>query len=467
MAEIAATLVALAIPWIAGGAIVLALVGTNGARDLPLAIGYGGWIGAFVATLALRATSVAGIPWNVVGLDGALVLVAAIAGYRVWRIRTAEPSPPRRPAGSLADESGPMRWLFVAALTLVVVRIAGLALEVAVSPLRAYDGWAHWSTKARVWLETGRIVPFVTQDAWLASGDPGVYTDANPGHPGTVGLLQVWVARHVGGWNEPAVNSPWIAISVALALAVYSQARAAGARAAFAMVVVWLVVSLPLLGQHVAQAGAADLYMAAAYAMAAMAVWRWSVSRERGIAVLGALAALAGVWVKVEGALWMATLVPAVVVALNRRAGLALAAAAVAAFGAFVLFGPQRVPMLGYVLLSKPVNVLPTVLLQTLVLDTWHLAAYAAVAVALCRWRTLLSPRLAPATLTVAAAIGLVVVVFFFSSAAWGVADETLGNRFLLHLMPALVFYTLLVLLEPGAPAGDQPSEQATKAADA
>jgi hypothetical protein len=271
----------------------------------------------------------------------------------------------------------------------------------------------------------------------------------------------------LGGWNEPAVNSPWIAITVALALAVYAQARAAGARAAIAMVVVWLVVSLPLLGQHVAQAGAADLYMAAAYAMAAMAVWRWSVTRERGVAVLGALAALAGVWVKVEGVLWMATLVPAVVVALHRRAGFALVAVAVAAFGALVLFGPQRLPMLGYVLLSRPVNVLPTVLLQTFVLDTWHLAAYAAVAVALCRWRTLLSPRLAPATLTVAAAIGLVVVVFFFSSAAWGVADETLGNRFLLHLMPTLVFYTLLVLLEPGALAGDQPSAQATKVADA
>jgi hypothetical protein len=34
-----------------------------------------------------------------------------------------------------------------------------------------------------------------------------------------------------------------------------------------------------------------------------------------------------------------------------------------------------------------------------------------------------------------------VFVVFFYSSAAFGVADETLVNRLPLHMVPALAFY--------------------------
>jgi hypothetical protein len=46
------------------------------------------------------------------------------------------------------------------------------------------------------------------------------------------------------------------------------------------------------------------------------------------------------------------------------------------------------------------------------------------------------------------AATGFVVVVFFFSTAAVGVDEETLLNRFLLHAVPALLFYLALILRE-------------------
>ena len=466
MSAWAGLLASIALPWIAGAATVVALRGAAGRHELPLAAGYGFLIGVLAATLVLRAASFAGSPWHPMLLDAAMVAIATIAGTVAFRARASAPAGDPV-AGSLAGETAPYRWLFAAALALLAVRILGLAIEVAVSPLRAYDAWGHWSTKARVWLEAGRLVPFVSGGTWLAQGDPGLYTDSNPSHPGTLPLLQVWVARHTGGWNEPMVNAPWLAMVVAFALAFYAQARAAGARASLAMVATWLVVSMPVLGQHVAQSGAADLFMGAAYAMAAMAVWRWSVTREPGMALVAALSVAAGAWIKIEGRLWMATLAPPVRVALHRRAGLILVGAAVAAFAAYLALGPERLPMLGYVLRNRPVNVLPTLILQVYTLDHWHLAAYAFVAVAAWRWRVLLAPRHAPATLTVFCALGLVVVVFFFSSAAFGVADETLGNRFILHLMPTLVFYTLVLLLDPGAPAGDQPSAQATKAADA
>jgi hypothetical protein len=47
-----------------------------------------------------------------------------------------------------------------------------------------------------------------------------------------------------------------------------------------------------------------------------------------------------------------------------------------------------------------------------------------------------------------AAAGGFVVMVYFFSGAAAGVATENLVNRFLLQTVPALAFYLVAILRE-------------------
>ncbi|MBK6805592.1 MAG: hypothetical protein IPG84_12355 [Betaproteobacteria bacterium] len=454
------------LPWVAGTYAVRALWRREPAVPGLVAIGYGYFVGALGATWLMRALSLAGIRWSLPTLAAAMLALGAIAWWLARR-----PAPPERAqAGlrqALAAEPPLLRWLFWLALSLIAIRLAGLAVDVVVAPLRGYDQWAHWATKARVWFEHGRMVPFVSPDTWLARGDPSLFIDASPGHPGTTPLLQAWTANFLAAWNESLINLPWIALSVALPAAFFAQARLAGAGVALAMVAAWLLMTLPILDAHIASAGAADVFMAATYGLAAMAAWRWSVTREAPMAWLALVMAVAGVLVKVEGVLWMSTLVPGVVVALSRRAGFALAGAAAVAFAGYLAFGPARLPLMGYVLLSRPVNVLPAVIDHVFVFDNWHLAAYALVALVAWRWRRLLSPRLAPMTMTMAAAVGLVVVVYFFTSAAGGVADETLVNRFLLHLAPALAFYALLLYVGGGERRGDQPSLNATNAADA
>jgi hypothetical protein len=336
-----------------------------------------------------------------------------------------------------------------------------------VSPLRSYDAWAHWGTKAIVWHDQGRMVPFVGAEAWLSEGEGTRYADAHPGHPSAVPLLQAWTATFLTAWSESLINAPWIAIAIALALAFYAQARGVGADAPLAMLATWMVMSLPILDIHVDIAGCADLVMGATYGMAAMATWRWSLTREPPMAWLALIATAACLPVKVEGVLWMATLVPGVVFAVNRRAGFALVGVAAAASVAYLALGPDSLVIMGYALRTRPVNVLGTLREHLFVLDNWHLAGYAFLAIVAWRWRVLLSLRVAPMTATMAAALGLVVVVYFFTSAALGVANETLVNRFLLHLAPALAFYTLVVFVEGRARPGAQPSLQATNAAEA
>lgn len=454
------------LPWVAGTLLVRALWrGAPGGPGL-LAIGYGYLVGTFAVTLVMRALSYAGIPWSLPVLAGSLVVLGAVAW---WPARHARAAWPRATTlrDTLAAEAPAMRWLFAIALALIVVRLAGLGVEIAASPLRAYDAWAHWATKARVWFDQGRIMAFVPPDVWLARGDPALYTDTNPGHPGTIPLLQAWTATFLTGWNESLINAPWLAIAAALGVAFYAQLRHAGASAPMAMVGTWLLMSLPILDIHVRLAGAADIFMGAAYGMAAMATWRWSQTREAPMAWLALIAAVAGLQVKVEGMLWMATLVPGVVTALHRRAGVALAGAAALAFLAYLAFGPERTMVLGYMLLTRPINVLDTVLEHVLAFDNWHLMGYGVIGVLAWRRRFLFEPCIAPMTMTMLAAAGLVVVVYFFTAAAIGVANETLVNRFLLHLAPPLAFYTLFVYFEGRGRSGDQPSLQATKAADA
>lgn len=468
MIDAIGALASVLLPWAVGTFAVRALWHRpgRGAPGLPLVLGYGYLVGLVVATVTMRLYSLAGIRWSLPLLAGTIALAGVVAA---WLARRAGPpafaSEP--PDGELAAAPRALRALFWVAFALVAVRLAGLAVEVAVSPFRAYDAWAQWGTKAIVWHDQGRMVPFVPPAAWLASGDATTFTDGNPGHPANVPLMLAWSAAFLVQWTESLVNVGWIALAIALALAFYAQARQAGAGAPLAMTGTWLVMSLPTLDLHAMLAGAADFVLGAAYGMAAMATWRWSVTRDRAMAALAILCAAFAVGVKVEGALWVATLVPGVVVALHRRAGYALVAAVAVAAASYLTLGPESLPVLGYVLKSKPYNVLPTLLDHLFVLDNWHLGAYAVAAIVAWRWRILLAPRIAPMTVTVLAGVALIVVVYFFTTAAWGVLNETLVNRMPLHLAPALAFYALVLVVEGRDRPGVQPSLQATNAADA
>ena len=470
MRDLAAVAFSLALPWLAGALAVLALQRRADDPKWLLSAGYGYLLGAFTATLILRAFSAAGLHWALPAI--AATMLALIIGLG-WPTRTLlAPSSLRRSLALAARRFAAVpasgRALFWGCLALVAIRVASLALEVAWRPLLPWDAWSQWGTKARVWTEFGWIVPFVSQQEWLTPGDPMRFVDMHPGYPATVPLLQVWTNLWLGRWDESLMNAPWIALLVSLALAFHAQLRRAGASTPRAMVFTYLLVSLPFLDIHVALAGIADIFIGASYGMAAIALWQWARMRERSDLVLAVSMAIVCASIKVEGMLWALTLLPGALVTLHRRSGLALVAALAMASLAYLAFGPAELKLFGYVLRTSLTNVTLPLAQHLFVMDNWHLLWYATLAIVALRHRQLLRPALAPMTTTMLGAFGLVFVVYFMSTGAGGVDDESLVNRMPLHLTPALVFYLALLLQEaPPARTTRSASQLQANATDA
>jgi hypothetical protein len=370
-----------------------------------------------------------------------------------------------RSAATLANLPPATRTIFVLLIVLIGIEVIALASCVAWGLLEPYDALAQWGDKAKVWYEYGRIAPFVESTIWRRIADPTYFWDPNPYYPATAPLLEVWTTLAAGRWDESLMNMPWVAAFAALAFAFYGQVRRLGFGPAKTLVATYALLSIPILQINVAVSGMADLFVSLGYGLAAIGTWQWARTRDWRDATLALVLAIFCATVKNEGVIWALTLVPALAVALHRRIGLALCIAAAAAVVLFLAVGPDEIRIFGYPMRMQFAAVGWTIVEHMLLMDNWHLFWYGAIAIVVWNARWLLGDRLAPMTATVAAGAGFVVLVYFFSGAAFGVASENLVNRFLLQMVPALAFYLLAVVREgeerSAAPAPSGPAAAA------
>jgi hypothetical protein len=466
----------LILPWVLGVSLLLAVgwprasadVGEAGANGsaVALRLGYGYFAGAILLTLWMRALSVVGVPFGraSIGVPLLIAVVALLAWARrrhrvsLTALRAALASLVRPPPARW------QRWVWIALAAWLALRFASLAMEVAWRPLYPWDAWLQWATKARVWYELGRIVPFERGYEWLASGN-GAYFDAAPNYPATIPLLQVWSCIALGRWDDSAMNWPWLLMLVALTLAVFGALRDAGVPALGALVGAYLVASLPLLDAHVALAGYADLMMGAVYTLATLAFYRWTLRRDPRDAALALLFALACPLIKIPGFVWALTLVPGVIVALLPRHGLRLAGIALGCATLILLALAQFEPtILGYRLHLDYRPPWQSLGEAYFLFDNWHLLAYAVVALALVGARRLVAPPLAPLAVVVACALAFLFVVFAFTNAAAWMADYTTVNRATLHVAPLLACLCVLLWRELTTVAVSPPAAVAPSA---
>jgi hypothetical protein len=377
-------------------------------------------------------------------------LIVLLASARRWCIARG-PDQPLAPAANLRL-SAQQQVLLVLLVLLIVLRLITLGLELVWRPLFPWDATMHWATKARVWFDAQSLVPFVENGQWLEQGGAGVFTDHHPGYPVTTPLLQMWVSLSLGRWDESLINLPWLLCCLGLLAAFYGQARAAGSTVLTATVFTYMLLSMPLLGTHVALAGYADLFLGAVYCAAMMAFHSWSLTRGRGQAMVAIFFALCCPLIKNEGLFWLLTFIPGVIVVLLPvRRALTLLAAGVVVLALALLLVPQDLAVAGHSLADLNLRYrhgAPAAIATSLwIQDNWHLLGYLLVALPPLAsvLRKSASVKLAAIAVTLLSAIVLFLFLFLFTKYSMGAVHFDAVGRISLHLIPAMTFFCLLL----------------------
>ncbi len=417
----------------------------------PTLLGYGYLLGALGTTLVMRALDRLGVRLDFLNISLALLL---LFGLGLWAGRGATWRS-LRCGEDWRQLTAWSRLAFAGLLGLIALRQVGLGLEILWQPLLPWDAWSQWATKARVWYETGHLLPFVTDEVWRHT--EGVFTDRAPHYPPAVPLLQTWTCLALGRWDDALMNLPWLMGAVALALAFYGQARHWGIPPLFALLFTYFLLSLPMLDAHVALAGDADLFMGAVYGLAAFAFFHWARSRDFWQGAMALLAAAGCILIKQPGIGWALTLLPALWVAYAPRSGLiGTLILGVLGFVALALFGQSGISLLGYSLKFAFVPVWAPLWDNLAILDNWHLLFYLAAAAIGLALPRLLAPAYLAMSVLVGAALAFMVAIFFFTPVSAWVENYTVVNRALLHLVPMLLFYVMVLCWEGSFLASDR-----------
>lgn len=469
VADFIALLLGHALSWVFGIALLAAAYSRSAVMPgHAWIVGCGWFVGIFATTLLMRGLSAASVRWNIATIGLPLLAVTLLAAWRgrwlsVERLRAAA----RRLVHGIAGLhlTGWQRTAWRVLVAWIALRFVLLFAEVWWRPLYPWDAWTQWGTKARVWFELGRVVPFIHMNEWLSATQPGAYVDAAPHYPGTVSLFQVWAAELIGRWDDALVNLPWWGTGVAFSIAFYGALRRLAFAPLLALVGAALVTSLPILNVHIALAGYADLPMAAYLTLGAVSAVIAVRSRSAVEALVAVTLLAACILVKNPAKVWMIVLLPGLFVAAMPKRGLPLVGVAFVAAALAIQWAARNgVNLLGYQLYPQfgmPWNALFDAYFS---FGNWNLLWYCAVATLVLGWRHVLSRDVAPWSCVIAAGLMFLFVGFSFTHAGAWVEDQSTVNRATLHLVPLIVIWMFVTLR---AWRADAPANAATTKAPA
>jgi hypothetical protein len=422
--------------------------------------GAGFLAGAFALTLIMSVVSTMGSSFKLWPIGGPM-LAAAVLLFAADRsaVRTlgsrAEARFAQWRASLLPLTVAKLAWAVL--LAWLVVRGALLLGEVLRQPLFPWDAWTQWATKARVWFALRHMVPFEQAAAWLASGG-GAYFDAAPHYPATVPLWQVWSSVAIGHYDDALMNLPWWFLGVALTLLLYGFFRESAASPLFALVATWMIVSMPIVETHVALAGYADLPMACFLTAAALAGFRAIRTGSIGDAIVAVFFVAALPTIKNPGWIWIAVLLPGLLVARLPHTGPRLVVAGwIVGVALVFVFGRYDLTVFGYHLhfqLNVPWHGLGEAYLS---FANWHLLFWVLPAIVLATWPWVIGRELAPLTMVVGSGALFLMLGFSVTSAAVWVEDQSTVNRATLHLAPLIAVW-LILLVQRALASGARPA---------
>jgi len=450
------------IPCAAGVAVYAAFDARRESGYWATAFGYGLVLGLLFAAAASDLLARADTAHAMAHAWLPLTAFALIVGTVAWRRSRA-----RAAASTTAPSQKMEKWkiaLFCAALASLAWRAIFALREILLRPTFPWDAWDAWAVKSKAWFLLGHYAPFVPMGQWIAGTSGESYSGPAWSYPAALAWLQVWFASAVGGWIEPLINLPWLALWIGMLFGHYGQWRALGLTRMRAMAFVYFLGSLPLVTVHVALAGYADLWIATIFGFAVLAWARWLEQRDRNQLALACLCVLSLPWIKLEGAVWMLIFVGVAGYGSLPRQWRRYAMGVIVAIVAIgALIGHLKVPLFGLGWVNISLHAIEIPVIGTLAIafhpravagavaslftqPNWHLLWYLAPLIVIWRWRQFHELRAARALgALLAASLAFLGFLFLFTDAARWAESYSAINRLVMHVVPAL--FTMLALL--------------------
>lgn len=447
----------LLLPWLVGVIWMLWLdsfARSQGVLSWPKVLGYGFFLGALILGFSLQVSYhyVENAPAIATAV---LLVVAAVPGaFLIWREQRAG----RMRLRLAAREPGSSYWLAGLLMSAIFLHLILAGLDVFSRQVFPWDALSTWLYRAKVWFLVGEIVPMQSATDWLAAGAQSGYTISAHEYPLTVSLIHMWPALTTGFWDDSLALMPTFFAGVAVALALYGQARQVGASIPLALLLAYLFLSIPLVDAHLALGGYADMWLAGFAGLGFIALVRWGINRQDWMELLLGIAMLvAAVFIKREGGVWLAMGLVLIVLWIVPWRWLLLTVVLLMLlwFGGLHTMelpfagklgfenGTLYVPFVGKYSLAMQ-NTGDAFIRNLFQYTTWNLLFVYLLLVLLLMLRPsdLEKRVLLPFLLLVIMVIGS---IFGLSPEARWAADNTAVNRLIMQVTPALLFSLLLV----------------------
>lgn len=458
---IAQVSLALLLPWLVG-TLCLALILVPRRRSigtLALVSGYGLFAGLQILFACIVLANAVMAAVNPVAVGTTLLLTALGLGALILRSkRDALPSP------ETARMTLSQRLCVTLFALLAGVHLLYSAWEVLHLPVFPWDAWSSWLYRAKVWFLNEQMVPIASPKEWR-DGSDAIYNAIAHAYPGFLPSLSMWVALVLGYWNESLVNLPVLCCGLALSLALYGQCCIYGMSRLMSAFAAYALLSIPMVGAHMALAGYADLWMAGFTGLGLVALLQWLVHRDRSQLLIAILMMSLALVVKREGIVWLGSAAAiAALGALPRRLiAVALAVLLIGTLAAWlfgihaielpllgtlgVVDGDLHLPLAGNFALERHA-LLDDYFDHFFVKGGWNLL-WLMVLMALCALPLLPRSRVRRAVSSFFI-VSIVAQLLLFQITDLGVWVEsgTVVNRLPLHMTPALIFALLMVVHE-------------------
>ena len=392
-----------------------------------------------------------------VGLQ--LGLAAVLLPLVWWRLRADIPV---ASVSSFAREWTDLpvlwRWVCGGLLAWLAVRWLGITLDVWLRPLQPWDAWYAYGVQAKVWFHEQRLDVLGGGWRWFYAEEP-IWPAGGTRHPPGIGLIQLWLLQAIGRWDDALMNLAWPLGLLSAGGILFGLMRLAGGGLLAALVVVWVLFSLPMVVTPVLLAGYGDFWVGLYVLVALAGIWLMRVDRAFGPLLMTAVAGAGMLLLKQSGAFWLPALALGFVAAWVRPRWI-IAAALLGLVGglAWIFFQDSAVPIArigrfgwvdGELVWPDTYPMWGALVRHLFEYPNWHLLWYLVpVALGSGLWMGLKRPALRAVAVAVCTGLAMLVLAFAFSGLGNAVIEGTSVNRLLLHGVPGLCLLIGLVAVQ-------------------